>query len=255
MATGVAQARPGAGCRDIRVNAERHQPVGRARPSVGGCSCCFRSSVGAVRRNQPALREDPRLCHQRHRRADDLLPPVDTCGTAPSLDLTRHGPRIGKRRCFSRSAVVMARSPIDSRSHRKVSAGARRSLDTSDARTRFQPGFLRDLPRAHRAGLSQPAKPPQLQPAMRIQGHSPPSTNRPGRQKTRATQTSPHQERCTFIRTRKCAFTCTPTALAGRGLAIQFGDRFRLRLQAGTDEPECGRRVCGTGHRPAHDNM
>ncbi|MET9592114.1 hypothetical protein ABZY45_14330 [Streptomyces sp. NPDC006516] len=57
-------------------------------------------------------------------------------GTEPGSDST--WPRIGKPRFFSRSAVVMARSPIDSRSHRKVSAGARRSLDTSDARTQVQ---------------------------------------------------------------------------------------------------------------------
>ncbi|MCQ8773080.1 carbohydrate kinase family protein [Streptomyces telluris] len=35
---------------------------------------------------------------------------------------------------------------------------------------------------------------------------------RTGRQKTRATPTSPHQQRCTFIRTQWCTFTCTPTA-------------------------------------------
>ncbi len=39
------------------------------------------------------------------------------------------------------------------------------------------------------------------------------------------------------------------------GLTIQPGDRFRSPLQAGADEPECGRRVRGTSDSPAHDNM
>lgn len=45
-------------------------------------------------------------------------------------------------------------------------------------RAPVQPGRLRDLPQAHRTRLVQPAKPPQLQPPMRVQHHcQPPSAD------------------------------------------------------------------------------
>jgi hypothetical protein len=75
-----------------------------------------------------------------------------------------------------------------------------------------QPSLFRDLRQTHRPRLVQTAKPPQFQPAMRVQDHRQPPSAIPNRQQQTADQQpSGHQELSTFIRSRLCTFTCTPT--------------------------------------------
>ncbi|MFH8692586.1 hypothetical protein ACH4EC_37720 [Streptomyces anulatus] len=81
----------------------------------------------------------------------------------------------------------------------------------------------------------------QFQPALRIQDHGHPiSATSTNRQQSDESSTSAHQEPCTFIRTRSCTFTCTPTPeLAGRVKAVAL-DTETGRLDVAPDLPAAG---------------